>query len=235
MNVLAIIPCVILGCLGGLLGSLFIFLNLKLLKLRRRIESRISDTRLLKLGRVMEPMCILLITCILSVFVPAAFSCTDMRCKIDPSATDNSGDLVCLASSVTPFDDPNLVIPKPNVEHYTCPWSKTVLDNGTQIINGSYSEAATLFFGTGENAIQQLFSRNTHLEFSYGPLFTFLLIYFLLACWASGTNISCGLVVPMLLIGGLYGRILGRLTVDVFGVRTDTMDWMDPGAFALLG
>ena len=40
----------------------------------------------------------------------------------------------------------------------------------------------------------------------------------------------------MLLIGGLYGRILGRLTVDVFGVKTGpTTDWMDPGAFALLG
>jgi chloride channel 7 len=67
----------------------------------------------------------------------------------------------------------------------------------------------------------------------------------LLSCWAAGTQISCGLVVPMLLIGALYGRLLGRAVVDLFGVHDDSSataanvgyswDWMDPGAFALLG
>ena len=89
---------------------------------------------------------------------------------------------------------------------------------------------------TGEKAIVHLFSRNTHLEFGYGPLILFLIFYFLFSCWSSGTNISCGLVVPMLLIGGLYGRILGRICVDMFGVHDGQYwDWMDPGAFALLG
>jgi CBS domain-containing protein len=70
-------------------------------------------------------------------------------------------------------------------------------------------------------------------------------LYFLLSCWAAGTQISCGLVVPMLLIGALYGRLLGRAVVDIFGVHDDDSsmaagavyrwDWMDPGAFALLG
>ena len=64
-------------------------------------------------------------------------------------------------------------------------------------------KAATLFFVTGEKAIQHLFSRNTHLEFGYSALIVFLIIYFFLACWASGTHISCGIVVPMLLIGKL--------------------------------
>ncbi len=71
------------------------------------------------------------------------------------------------------------------------------------------------------------------------------MLYFLLSCWAAGTQISCGLVVPMLLIGALYGRLLGRAVVDLFGVHGDddstdrdavySWDWMDPGAFALLG
>jgi chloride channel 7 len=72
-------------------------------------------------------------------------------------------------------------------------------------------------------------------------------LYFLLSCWAAGTQISCGLVVPMLLIGALYGRLLGRAVVDIFGVHDGDLtapdgggviyrwDWMDPGAFALLG
>ena len=73
-----------------------------------------------------------------------------------------------------------------------------------------------------------------------------LVFYFLLSCWAAGTQISCGLVVPMLLIGALYGRLLGRAVVDIFGVHDGDeiamgegviyrWDWMDPGAFALLG
>jgi hypothetical protein len=37
-----------------------------------------------------------------------------------------------------------------------------------------YFQAATLFFVTGEKAIQHLFSRNTHLEFDYVPLIVFL-------------------------------------------------------------
>ena len=39
----------------------------------------------------------------------------------------------------------------------------------------------------------------------------------------------------MLLIGALYGRVLGRVFVDIFGIDDDVNDWMDPGAFALLG
>ena len=63
-----------------------------------------------------------------------------------------------------------------------------------------------------------------------------LVIYFFLSCYAAGTYISCGIVVPMLLIGGLYGRMIGRFLVDQFGIQTDKYwAWMDPGAFALLG
>ena len=39
-------------------------------------------------------------------------------------------------------------------------------------------------------------------------------------------------------IGGLYGRIVGYMLVDWFGVHTDPesyWSWMDPGAFALVG
>ena len=51
-----------------------------------------------------------------------------------------------------------------NVEYYTCPYSEHILDNGSVYINGSYSQTATLFFVTGEDAIKHLYSRNTHLQ-----------------------------------------------------------------------
>lgn len=70
-------------------------------------------------------------------------------------------------------------------------------------------QAATLLFGTGEEVIHHLFSRGTPLELGYGPLLSVLVLYWSLSCWSAGTFISSGLVVPMLLIGGLYGRVVG--------------------------
>jgi chloride channel 7 len=110
-------------------------------------------------------------------------------------------------------------------------------DNGTKFHRkGSYSESATLLFGTGEQAVYHLFSKHTHKQFSYSSMATMLLVYFVMACWAAGTSIASGVVVPMLLIGGIYGRMVGCLLVDQFGIQTSKYwAWMDPGAFALLG
>ncbi len=127
-----------------------------------------------------------------------------------------------------------------NLVAYTCPLEDAAVGgNDTSVLvhrTGSYSESATLFFGTGEQAVYHLFSKHTHRQFSYASMATMLVIYFFMACWSAGTYISSGLVVPMLLIGGLYGRMVGCLFVDMFGVQTHKYwAWMDPGAFALLG
>lgn len=233
LNILGLIPSIILGILGGLFGSLFIFMNLKFSRFRMKAISYIKNQRYLKLIRIMEPMTIMLITTTLSILIPAAFSCTPMSCVL--GLNEQNGEMVCQSSSGG-GKYASLIVAKPSVEVYTCPGNTTEFNNGTEYFNGSYNQAATLFSVTGEKAIQHLFSRNTHLEFDYAALVTFFVFYFLLACWAAGTQISCGLVVPMLLIGGLYGRILGRITVDIFGVQNGSYwDWMDPGAFALLG
>jgi chloride channel 7 len=85
-------------------------------------------------------------------------------------------------------------------------------------------------------AVYHLFSKHTHKQFSYSSMATMLVIYFVMACWAAGTSIASGVVVPMLLIGGIYGRMVGCLLVDQFGIQTNKYwAWMDPGAFALLG
>jgi len=233
LNILGLIPSMILGVLGGLFGSLFIFMNLKFARFRLRAMSYITNQKYLKLIRLMEPLTIMVITTTLSILIPSAFSCTPLNCVL--GINEESGEMVC-QNPLGGGNAESQVVAKPTVEKYTCPGNKTELQNGTVIYNGSYNQAATLFFVTGEHAIQHLFSRNTHLEFDYAPLVIFFLFYFFLACWAAGTQISCGLVVPMLLIGGLYGRILGRIAVDLFGVQTGAYwQWMDPGAFALLG
>jgi chloride channel 7 len=69
-----------------------------------------------------------------------------------------------------------------------------------------------------------------------------LLVYFPLSCWSAGTAVSSGMVVPMLLIGAIYGRIVGLACTNIaFGEHspidyTDTRRaWIDPGVFALIG
>jgi chloride channel 7 len=53
-------------------------------------------------------------------------------------------------------------------------------------------------FGTLEEIVEHLFSRDTHLEFSFGSLFAALPFYFFMICWATGTSVACGALVPML-------------------------------------
>ena len=132
--------------------------------------------------------------------------------------------------------DPNKSKTEIDLVKYTCKLHDTDLGNGTTVRTGNYSESATLFFGTGEQAVYHLFSKQTHQQFSYKAMFCMLVIHFFMACWSAGTYISSGLVVPMLLIGGLYGRMVGCLFVDQFGIQKNKYwAWMDPGAFALLG
>lgn len=57
---------------------------------------------------------------------------------------------------------------------------------------------ATLMFGTLEETVEHLFSRDTHLEFGYTSLLVALPFYFVMICWATGTSVACGALVPML-------------------------------------
>ncbi|ESO89755.1 hypothetical protein LOTGIDRAFT_124505, partial [Lottia gigantea] len=122
---------------------------------------------------------------------------------------------------------------------FNCPAGEDYLVNKTSYhTNRTYNELASLLYGTTETAVRHLFSRETHLQFGYATLFTALPYFFCMVCWSSGTSVSSGILVPMLLIGSLYGRIIGLVMVSLFGVHTDPNSywvWMDPGAFALIG
>ena len=236
MNILAVLPCAILGCIGGALGAGFTFFNLKIVRLRRKLHAYLSkiSERLAKVVKVVEPVLILFIWITISVLLPEMFPCTPFECTVPKSESDEV--IPALCDQIVSDDGDMTVSVENNVEYYTCPYQEHILDNGSVYINGSYSQTATLFFVTGEDAIKHLYSRNTHLQFNYFPLLTMLLFYYWMACWAAGTYISSGLVVPMLLIGALYGRMLGKFMVDIFGVpETAYWDWLDPGAMALIG
>lgn len=223
LNVIALVPTVIVGILGGILGAMFTFINLKIARARRLLLSHIKSPLKEKIIKLIEPMIIMIIMGTISVFLPAAFNCSQFTCHFD-------------GKNHAHCDGPQPIHTEKSVEYYTCPKGTVEYINGTRFTNGSFNEVATILFLTGEKAIRHLFSRETHHQFDIIPMLVVLPFYFLLACWSAGTSIASGVVVPKMLIGGLMGRLIGRGMVAMFGVHTDSFwAWMDPGAFALLG
>ena len=223
----------------NLVGSAFTHVNLTIGKWRKRFMAKITGKFQSNFLRLLEPIVILVIMSTIHVYLPDVLGCTPVDC------THTIGNNTKMSAPGAPNECfPN----NPNdsrtevdiVPSHQCGFvdKKTINSNGETVVhrNGSYSESATLFFGTGEQAVYHLFSKHTHKQFSYPAMATMLVIYFFMACWSAGTYIASGLVVPMLLIGGLYGRMVGMLFVDQFGIQTNKYwAWMDPGAFALLG
>ncbi|KAG1679038.1 Chloride channel protein A [Nymphon striatum] len=252
LNIIGVIPAALIGALGGIFGSLFTFLNLKIQRARRRLISKIKRPIGKKIFRMSEPVLIMIIFGTLSVLLPHAFECTDYSCPVNKS---NRSSKTCVFGINT----------EKNLELYSCPESKIVEIGGQEFKNGSYNQVATLLFLTGESAIGHLFSRNTHYEMDLAPLAVVFVCLFhlgLLGCWFIYFKwLSCPYVLLLVMvrlgksksgwfrvtvqmyavlagrfIGGLYGRFIGRLFVDVFGIHlTGYWAWIDPGAFSLLG
>lgn len=263
VNVLMFLPAACLGIIGGLLGAVFTISNLKISRLRRRLLSRIRKPIVSKFLRFVEPPIIMVIWSTITVFLPSAFPCRAMVCP-SPNMTSASrgfsDDLNISSSSASSFPVAESVVyvyidehrsvkervescPEDggeykvdsHVQHYWC--QKPTISNGVESNDGQYNEVASLLNVNGHRALQLLYSRRTHFQFNYACLLSVLPVYFVLACWTAGSAVASGIVVPMLFIGGLYGRMIGRLLVDFHGgiPKDPFWHWIDPGAMALIG
>ncbi|ELU08671.1 hypothetical protein CAPTEDRAFT_215079 [Capitella teleta] len=264
VNVIMFAPAMLLGFIGGIFGAIFTILNLKITRLRRRLVSRIKPPFAQKIVRFMEPPIIMIIYATITIFLPLAFPCKPMVCSPESNSSmliqlkdvnsndhhisDNGHHMqddayhidvphsppeTLHSKSYCPPNDQKYVIDE-QVKTFLC--QAPVKVNGT-IVSGEYNEVASLLHSDVQSALRLLFSRRTHLQFNYESLLAVLPIFFILACWASGSAVSSGIVVPMLFIGGIYGRVIGRVLVDLHGgVPTDHFwRWIDPGALALIG
>jgi chloride channel 7 len=72
-----------------------------------------------------------------------------------------------------------------------------------------YNEMAMLWLNGGVKAVKVLLQRGFPHMLSWPVLLVFFCVYFLLAAITAGISVPAGLVVPMLLIGGSYGRLVG--------------------------
>ena len=84
---------------------------------------------------------------------------------------------------------------------------------------GYYNDLATLLFNTPETAIRNLFSSNTHAEYTPGSLVTFLVLFYSLSLLTYGIALPSGLFVPGILCGAAYGRLMGLAIVSAFKAR----------------
>ncbi|XP_062897788.1 chloride channel protein C-like [Mobula hypostoma] len=231
MNILIFIPTIILGIIGGLLGALFISMNIRVNQFRIKFYNLIKHPLIGKISKLLEAILILVFTITATVYVPALFPCTPFTpywhyAPENGSLYHNSSTKVThLLSKTEPF------------YLYNCPEGTTWIGpDGIQHSNFSYNQAAALLVENGKNGIIYLFRRGTHKEFGFAALFTALVIYYLFSCWTAGTAMACGLVIPMLYTGALYGRIVGLIMVSIFGVQSDQYGaWIDPGLFAVIG
>lgn len=76
---------------------------------------------------------------------------------------------------------------------------------------GHYNDLASLIFNTNDDAIRNLFSKNTDEEFSYSSMLIFFIKGFFLSIVSYGVVAPAGLFVPVIVTGAAYGRLVGML------------------------
>ncbi|KAK9403319.1 chloride channel protein C-like [Crotalus adamanteus] len=202
-------------------GAFFVFLNIRINKIRLWFFSTIQKPSLRKSIKLLECILILILTITATVYLPYFFHCTPVR-RLPASDLTSKSQRHHLSWQIC---------------KYNCkPATLQDRSNETEFFNQTFNEAAALLAENGMKGIMYLFRRGTHEEFGYPSLFMALLLYFLLSCLTSGSAVASGLVIPMLYIGALYGRIVGLVLVSIFGIQTDESHaWIDPGLFAAIG
>ncbi|XP_043806511.1 putative chloride channel-like protein CLC-g isoform X2 [Manihot esculenta] len=92
---------------------------------------------------------------------------------------------------------------------------------------GYYNDLASLIFNTNDDAIKNLFSRNTDAEFQYSSILIFFITCFFLSIFSYGIVAPAGLFVPVIVTGASYGRFIGM----IFSSKSS----LNHGLYAVLG
>jgi chloride channel 7 len=228
----------LLGVLGGVVGSFFNTINLRVRALRARYVNSMGWRRLV------EAAVIVLITSLIVVLVPLAGQCsaahklishTDGE-RFNPGSVDVVSDKVCLSDdSLKFFFEEHQAAGNASI---TPAEASAFLEeiglSRLQCKEGEYNELASLFYSTGHMTVTHLFRTGSYALFDAHTLAIFVALYFFLAAITAGMSVPSGLVIPMLTIGGGLGRLfalgLNRAVKSPLGLHE-----VDPGAWAMVG
>ncbi|KAE9462674.1 hypothetical protein C3L33_05419, partial [Rhododendron williamsianum] len=183
------VPTVLLlGVIGGILGSFYNFLLEKVLRIYNLINEK---------GTIYK----ILIACSISIFTSCLLFGLPWLASCQACPTDASEPCPTIGRSG-------------NYKKFQCP-------------AGHYNDLASLIFNTNDDAIRNLFSKNTDSEFHMSSILIFFVTCFFLSIFSYGIAVPSGLFVPVILTGASYGRFIGML----FGSRSN----LNHGLFAVLG
>lgn len=215
-----------IGALGGLLGALFIHLNVRITQFRHRCIPFRSPWR-----RLAEVVCLSFVTA--SVWFAMAWS---SPCRPLPSPddlryleADENKNLDFLAGGGQP--------PRDGLEHFPQLWCP----NGTYSAHGQVflvplSQALRLIMHLGE----PLPEARPAWEFPMAATLPFFLLTFAIMCYTNGVGASTGMFVPSLAVGAAGGRLAGRLVAWMVAaagskLRVSLAAYSVIGAAAFLG
>lgn len=181
-------PVLFLAVIGGIWGSLYNFLQDKVLRIYNRMNERRAAYKI-----------VLALT--VSVFTSCLLFGLPWFAPCHPCPSDTSEPCPTVGRNG-------------NYKKFQCP-------------PGHYNDLASLFFNTNDDAIKNLFSKNTDAEFQPLSMLIFFITCFFLSIFSYGIVAPAGLFVPIIVTGAAYGRLIGM----IFGSHST----LNHGLFAVLG
>ncbi|XP_050212682.1 putative chloride channel-like protein CLC-g isoform X2 [Mercurialis annua] len=181
-------PVLLLGVIGGILGSFYNFVLEKVLRVYNLINEQGIAYKIL-------------LACSISIFTSCMLFGLPFLASCQPCPADASEACPTIGRSG-------------NYKRFQCP-------------PGHYNDLASLIFNTNDDAIRNLFSRDTDAEFQYSSVFIFFITCFSLSILSYGIVAPAGLFVPVIVTGASFGRFIGML----IGSR----DGLNHGLYAVLG
>jgi H+/Cl- antiporter ClcA/CBS domain-containing protein len=100
---------------------------------------------------------------------------------------------------------------------------------------GQHNRMADVLFKTGEGGLHTMLHAPLD-EWNLLPLIILVIVYHLLATWTYGLSVSSGVFIPSLLIGSIWGRIVGIIVMTFWeGAGNNIAKYALVGAAANLG
>lgn len=229
------------GLAGGILGSLFNTINIRVRVIRSRYFSGSG------LRRLIESLLLITLTSVVVVYLPLAGKCSSAELLVNhvPPVTSegsfNGHDMVyisnevCLNSASWRF-----FFQEHNVQNTTIlreDADEFLHDIGlrrAQCGEGQYNQLASLFYNPGHDTISLLFQTGNYDMFDATTLGVFFLLYFILAVLTAGSSVPSGLVIPMVTMGATLGRMVA-MGVNSYIKEPTNAPEVDPGSWAIVG